>query len=298
MVLGRSRATLICWLRAHDAFFCGAQYFVRRCLQMKTAHPDDSWNKGRPYEMYVGRWSRLVANEFLAWLDPSPSLRWLDVGCGTGALTRAIFDNCKPARLVGVEPSEGFLADARGRLSGNATFHVGNAMALPLPDASVDVVVSGLVLNFVPNPAAGLAEMKRTVAAGGTIAGYVWDYAERMQLIRHFWDVAIELNPAARPLDEGVRFPLCRPDGLTTLFREGGLAGVEGAPLEIESQFRDFDDYWNPFLGGQGPAPSYVMSLDEPTRIRLRERLRERLPVQSDGSISLVARAWAVRGRA
>lgn len=264
---------------------------------MKTAHhPDDSWIKGRPYEMYVGRWSRLVATEFLGWLDLPPSLRWLDVGCGTGALTRAIFDRCAPTRLIGVDPSEGFLAEARERLAGNATFHVGDAMALPLPDTSLDVVVSGLVLNFVPNPAAGLAEMKRTAAPGGTIAAYIWDYAERMQLMRHFWDVAVALNPGARPLDEGVRFPLCRPEALTNLFREGGLANVKLAPIEIETRFRDFDDYWNPFLGGQGPAPSYTMSLDESTRMRLRERLRERLPIQSDGSISLIARAWAVRG--
>jgi len=198
--------------------------------------------------------------------------------------------------VIGVDPSEGFLAEARERLAGHATFSVGDAMALPLPDASLDVVVSGLVLNFVPNPAAGLGEMKRTAAAGGTIAAYVWDYAERMQLMRHFWDVAVALNPGARPLDEGVRFPLCRPEALKNLFREGGLANVEVAPIEIETRFRDFDDYWNPFLGGQGPAPSYTMSLDQPTRMRLRERLREQLPVQSDGSIPLVARAWGVRG--
>lgn len=265
---------------------------------MKTAHPDDSWNKGNPYELYVGRWSRLVAIEFLGWLGLPPSLRWLDVGCGTGALTRAIFDRCAPAQLIGVEPSEGFLAEARERLSRHATFHVANAMALPLPDASIDVVVSGLVLNFVPNPAAGLAEMKRTAATDATIAAYVWDYAERMQLIRYFWDVAVELNPGAHSLDESVRFPLCRPDALANLFREGGLANVEVAPLEIETRFRDFDDYWNPFLGGQGPAPSYAMSLDESARGHLRERLRERLPTQSDGSISLIACAWAVRGRA
>lgn len=264
---------------------------------MTSVHPDDSWSKGGPYDLYVGRWSRLIANSFLSWLNLPPSLRWLDVGCGTGALTGAISEWCQPARLIGVEPSEGFLAEARERVGGKATFHVGNAMGMPLQDASVDVVVSGLVLNFVPSPASGLAEMKRTVAAGGTIAAYVWDYAEKMELMRHFWDVAVELNPDARPLDEGVRFPLCQPNALTNLFQDAGLMEIQVAPIEIGTRFRDFDDYWNPFLGGQGPAPSYAMSLDESSRTQLRDRIRERLPIQRDGSIPLVARAWAIKSR-
>ena len=264
---------------------------------MANAHPDDAWNKGDPYELYIGRWSGLVAKDFLAWLSPPPGLRWLDVGCGTGALTAAIAETCRPAQLVGVDPSAGFLTKARARLEGRATFHVGNAAEIPLPDASFDVVVSALVLNFVPSPASGLAEMKRTAAAGATIAAYVWDYAEKMLLIRHFWDAAVELHPEAQQLDEGVRFPLCKPAALSEAFRTAGFGEIEVAPIEIATPFRDFDDYWTPFLGGQGPAPSYAMSLDEPARARLRERVRERLPIQRDGSIPLVARAWAVKGR-
>jgi len=264
---------------------------------MSNAHPDDSWNKGDPYELYIGRWSSLVARQFLARLNPPPALRWLDIGCGTGALTAVIAETCLPSQLVGVDPSAGFLSKARGRLGGKATFDVGNATEIPLPDASFDVVVSGLVLNFVPVPASGLAEMKRKAAAGATIAAYVWDYAERMLLIRHFWDAAVELRPEALQLDEGVRFPLCAPAALSEVFRSTGLDAIQVAPIEIATRFRDFDDYWAPFLGGQGPAPSYAMSLDESERARLRERIRERLPVQRDGSIPLVARAWAVKGR-
>jgi SAM-dependent methyltransferase len=257
---------------------------------MTNIHPNDSWNKGDPYEMYVGRWSRLIAIEFLAWLNLPPSLRWLEVGCGTGALTASISAGCRPARLIGIEPSEGFLAKARERLEGKAQLHVGNAIDLPLEDSSVEVVVSGLALNFVPSPASGLAEMRRKAAVGGTIAAYVWDYAGKMELMRHFWDVAVELNLDARQLDEGVRFPLCQPNALKDVFQNAGL-------IEIATRFRDFDDYWVPFFGGQGPAPSYVVSLDESSRNRLRGRIRERLPIQDDGSIPLVARAWAIKSR-
>ncbi len=264
---------------------------------MASARPDDAWNKGDPYELYVGRWSRLVAERFVGWLDLPPALRWLDVGCGTGALCAAIAGSCQPAQLIGVDPSEGFLAKARERLGSRATFHLGTAMDLPLEDASIDVVVSGLVLNFVPDPASGLAEMKRKAAARATIAAYVWDYAGQMDLMRHFWDAAVELWPDARQLDEGVRFPLCEPGALMELFRKGGLSDVEVAPIEIATSFRDFDDYWAPFLGGQGPAPGYAMSLDDSSRGQLRDRVRMRLPIQRDGSIPLVARAWAVRGR-
>ena len=262
------------------------------------ARPGDAWNSGDPYEMYVGRWSHFVASEFLAWLNPPPSLRWLDVGCGTGALTSAIAEKCRPARLLGIDPSEGFLAKARARLGDRASLRVANALEIPLRDAEVDVVVSGLVLNFIPGTAGGLAEMRRVVSPGGTVAAYVWDYAGRMDLMRHFWDAAVELDPATRELDEGVRFPLCRPDALQDVFRDAHLAEVQVTPIDIPTPFRDFDDYWTPFLGGQGPAPSYAMSLDESSRNRLRDRIRARLPGQPDGSILLMARAWAVRGRA
>jgi SAM-dependent methyltransferase len=257
----------------------------------------DSWNKGDPYERYVGRWSRLVAPEFLDWLNLPPSLRWLDVGCGTGALTAAIWEKCQPAELIGIDPSQGFLTNARKRLDGHATFHAANALDIPLRDSTVDVVVSGLVLNFVPDTARSLAEMRRTAVAGGTIAAYVWDYADKMELMRYFWDAAVELDSAARALDEGIRFSLCHPDGLELAFRNAGLSAIRVRPIDIATRFSDFDDYWAPFLGGQGSAPTYAMSLDEVSRNKLRDRIRQRLPMESDGSIALVARAWAVQGR-
>jgi len=130
------------------------------------------------------------------------------------------------------------------------------------------------------------------------VAGYVWDYAERMQLMRYFWDAAVALDPGAGELDEGPRFPMAQPLPLAQLFNGAGLARVEVQSIEVDTHFRDFDDYWSPFLGGQGPAPGYAMSLSEPDRAALRDLIKSRLPYAEDGSIPLVARAWAVRGRA
>jgi SAM-dependent methyltransferase len=264
---------------------------------MAGMHLGDSWNRGDPYERYVGRWSQLVAHDFLDWLALPPALRWLDVGCGTGALTAAVREQCRPVRLTGIDPSDGFLQRARARLEGHATFHVASALELPLHDSEVDVVVSGLALNFFPDPARGLQEMQRVTTLGGTIAVYVWDYAGKMEFMRHFWDAAVELSSAARELDEGRRFPLCRPEDLENLFLAASLSDIEVRAIDIPTRFADFDDFWLPFLGGQGPAPSYAMSLDEAPRNRLRDRIHQRLPIESDGSIPLIARAWAIKGR-
>lgn len=259
------------------------------------AHSDasDTWENGDAYERYVGRWSTRVAAVFLDWLELPPALRWLDVGCGTGSLTAQILDRCAPASVVGVEPSEGFLADAARRLGGQAQLHRASAEAIPLPDGSVDVTVSGLVLNFVADARAAVAEAKRVTRAGGTIAAYVWDYAGHMELTRYFWDAAVALDPDAP--DEGARFPISDPGRLEELFAGAGLTGQHARSIDVPTTFTDFDDYWQPFLGGQGPAPAYAMSLDARTRNRLRDSIRERLPIRGDGSIPLVARAWAVR---
>lgn len=256
----------------------------------------DNWQRGDSYDRYVGRWSRRIAPRFLAWLAVAPGQRWLDVGCGTGALCAEIVERCSPARVSAVEPSEGFLETARAQLGDAVDFRQGTATDIPLPDSSVDVTVCGLVLNFVPDPHAGLVAMARVTRPEGTVAAYVWDYADRMQLMRCFWDAAAALDPAAIPLDEGVRFPLCRLQALTALFEHAGLEDVRTTAVDIETPFASFDDYWNPFLGGSGPAPAYAMSLDEASRARLRERIRERLPIEADGSVQLIARAWAVRG--
>jgi SAM-dependent methyltransferase len=253
----------------------------------------DTWERGDPYERYVGRWSRQVAPAFLAWLAVPAGRRWLDVGCGTGALTAAILDRCSPQTVAAVEPSAGFRETAQRNLGERAAVHAGNAAQIPLADGSADVAVCGLVLNFVPDTQGALREMSRVAPR---VAAYVWDYAGEMQLMRVFWDCAAELDRDAAALDEGKRFPLCRAAALEQAFAAAGLRGVQVQAIDITTRFADFDDYWQPFLGGQGPAPAYAMPLAEEPRARLRERIRARLKAQSDGSIRLIARAWAVRG--
>lgn len=264
----------------------------------------DRWQDGASYERYVGRWSRLVADRFVDELGAARDIRWLDVGCGTGALTEAIVERCDPASVIGVDPSPGFLAAARARprLAGlpAVRFEEGDAMRLPAADGSADVVVSGLVLNFVPDPAAALAEFARVVAPGGLVAAYVWDYAEGMQFMRRFWDAAVAVDRESAALDEGRRFPLCRPEPLRELWMTGlggDAASVRVWPIEIDTVFVDFDDLWTPFLGGQGAAPAYLATVTDDAREAIRERMRASVAAGADGSIALTARAWAVAGR-
>ena len=257
----------------------------------------DVWAAGDLYEPFVGRWSRPVAREFLSWVSAPRQRAWLDVGCGTGALTETILETASPTRVLAVDASPAFVAYARAHVPDEiATFEVADAASLPVEAESVDAAVSGLVLNFVPEPRRAVSEMTRVAVSGGVVAAYVWDYADGMELIRRFWDTTGELDPAARVLDEGRRFPICRPEPLAEIFSAAGLHHVETRSIDVPTVFRDFDDYWSPFLGGQGPAPGYAMSLDPPRRSALRDRLRSRLPIEKDGSIHLKARAWAVRG--
>jgi SAM-dependent methyltransferase len=249
------------------------------------------WSSGDIYESYVGRWSRLVAADFVSWLDQPTGLRWLDVGCGTGALTSAILRTADPASVLGVDPSAGFIEYAKQNVRDDrASFDIRSAT--DLPDGPYDVVVAGLVLNFVPERVEALRRMREI---GSTVAAYVWDYTDGMQLMRTFFDAMIEVRPQDREHDEGVRFPFCTAEGLEGLFTDAGFTAVSTRAIVVPTVFTSFDDYWNPFLGGQGPAPAYLRSLAEPDQETLRETVRARLPIEADGSIRLTARAWAAK---
>lgn len=262
-----------------------------------THGPTDAWTGDLAYESYIGRWSRRVAPRFLRRLPTGPPAAWLDVGCGTGALTQMILSSEQPIRVCAVDPSEAYLAVTRRGATGlPLDVAAGSATSIPAGDGEFDRVVSGLVLNFVPQPESALAEMRRVSRAGGLVAAYVRDYADGMQLIRRFWDAAVAVDPTASDVDEARRFPLCRPGPLRDLFDSSGLVDVRVEAIDITTPFTDFEDLWRPFLGGQGPAPGYCAGLPEARRTQLRDELRGMLPERADGSITLTARAWAVRG--
>lgn len=249
------------------------------------------WSSGDIYESYVGRWSRLVAAEFVAWLDQPAGLRWLDVGCGTGALTSTILRTADPASVLGVDPSAGFIEYARQTVTDErASFEVRSAAELP--DGPYDAVVAGLVLNFIPERVEALRRMREI---GSTVAVYVWDYTDGMELMRYFFDAMIEVRPQDREHDEGLRFSFCTAKGLDELFSEAGFTTVGMREIVVPTEFASFDDYWRPFLGGQGVAPAYLRSLDESDQVALREAVRSRLPIEADGTIRLTARAWAAK---
>jgi SAM-dependent methyltransferase len=262
-----------------------------------TGEAKEIWASGDAYEKYVGRWSRKVAREFLVWLEVSRGQTWGDVGCGSGALVDSILAGYNPKAVLAIDQSPAFIAEARRRIDDRRVcFEVGDATSLPLPNGSCDVTVSGLVLNFVSDASHMAKEMARVTRPGGKVAAYVWDYAWGMQMMKHFWDAAVELNPDDSRLDEAKRFPLCQPEPLKLLFQEAELTSISVRSIDIPTVFRDFDDYWLPFLGKQGPAPTYLSSLNEEMRDRIRDVLKSRLVAGTDGSIAMTARAWAVQG--
>ena len=254
-----------------------------------------SWSDGKAYEHFMGRWSRQVAPRFVRWLRAAPERRWVDVGCGTGALTAAVLQEAAPVSVLGLDPSAGFIEEARRQVAdARVQFEVGAAEEVP--PGVADVVVSGLMLNFTPDPAAALAAMA-AAAPGGTVAAYVWDYAGRMQLLRMFWDVACALDVAAIDLDEGQRFPLCEPNALRELWQRTGLTDISTASIEVETEFEDFEDLWAPFLEGTGAAPAYVATLGPSARTRLHDGLERMVHAEPNGRIRMHARAWAIQGR-
>lgn len=245
----------------------------------------------------MGRWSRRFAPSFVSWLQVPRGVHWLDVGCGTGSLAETISSLADPASVVGCDPAAPFVDFARERITDSrVSFVVAGVGGLPHRAGGYGAVASLLALNFFPDPEAAIGELRSIAAPGATVSACVWDYGDAMQFLRRFWDAAGTVDAAARELDEGNRFPLCRRDPLSALFRGAGLGDVRCEPIDIPTVFTGFEDYWRPFLGGTGPASSYVASLDADRRALLERTLEAALPREPDGSIALTARAWAVRG--
>jgi SAM-dependent methyltransferase len=246
------------------------------------------------YDRYVGRYSPALARELLGFAGVAAGDRALDVGCGPGALTGALVALLGPDHVAAVDPSAPFVEACRRRNPG-VRVELAPAESLPFADGEFDHVLSQLVVNFMADAPAGLAEMRRVTRAGGVIAGCTWDYADGMTLIRSFFDAAIALDAAAIEHDEGMKMRYCRPDELGELWRAAGLRDVEVRPLTVRAAYESFDDLWSPLEYGVGPAGAYAMSLDLSRRSALRDELRRRLGV-GDAPFELTARAWAARG--
>lgn len=254
---------------------------------------------GDAYEPHTGRWSRLVAREFVEWLAIGMRRRWLDVGCGTGALLTAIVENANPLEVLAIDPSSTYIAYARrGIRDPRVRFEVGDARNLPVASAQVDVAAAGLLLHLFdrPDQMRVVAEMKRAVRPGGVVGAYVWDYAEGMEIRAKFWEVATAIDPRATEFDERNRYPTATLDSLHRVFDRSGLHAIEMAALEVPAFFTDLDDYWAPFLTGYSASGRYVETLDEDQREALKQAIGAALPYTDEGKIRLNVRAWAIRG--
>lgn len=249
------------------------------------------------YEQFMGRWSRLLAPRLIEFAGIKDGWRVLDLGSGTGSLSMGIVDRWPHCEIVGIEPSHVYVEYAKSRVHDQAVkFQFGDAQYLPFANADFDASLSLLVFNFIPNPQYTLAELRRVTRPGGPICAVTWDYGQNMRMLRIFWDAAAEFDASALLADEKY-LPLCRQGELMKLWREGGLCGVEEQSLEITMQFKSFEDYWEPFLLGQGPAGAFVNQFSPERRIALREQVKRHLPECAlHGSFALCGRAWAVRG--
>jgi SAM-dependent methyltransferase len=252
------------------------------------------FDDGAAYERMMGVWSRLVGEVFLDWLSPPTGQRWIDVGCGNGAFTELVAERCEPSMILGIDPSEGQLSFARSRhTAGVARFQLGEAMALPCDDASFDAAVMALVIFFVPDPAQGVAEMKRVVRPGGAVSAYVWDVLEPggfpLQPV-HEVISAMGGKPALPP-----RSDVSRSGPLRDLWTDAGLKDVKVREITVSRTFKDFDDLWASAQIAIGMSPSLREMSAEETR-RFQDRLRVRLPASASGRITYASRANAVTG--
>lgn len=260
--------------------------------------PENKFDNAIAYEDYVGRWSKEIAMKFVDWLDVPSERIWLDVGAGTGILSNIIFRQTQPTRVVGVDTSQAYIDLAKERTKDTRVqFYIGDVNSLDLTEVKFDVAVAGLVINFVPSPQQAIQNMTESVKAGGLVAAYVWDYAAKMEMMRYFWDAAIQIDAAAIELDSGKRFTICHPDNLKALVEGEGLLSVDVVAIDIQTNFKDFEDYWQPFMAAQGSVSKYLRSLNHEKQNILRDKLQKHLPIEKDGSIHLIARAWAVKGR-
>jgi SAM-dependent methyltransferase len=257
----------------------------------------DAFSNASAYENYMGRWSSLVARKVIRGLAVDDGKTWLDVGAGTGILTQVILEQASPQKILAIDISENYLSYAREVITDERVeFKVGDASQLAFDTPQFDIAIAGLVLNFVPSAEDMVRGMKEAVKGGGTVVAYVWDYTDGMEMLKHFWNAAITVDASAQAFNAATQYSLCNPDSLQSLFAQCALKDIEVTSVDIEMNFANFDDFWLPFLHAQGSVSKYLRSLDDTGRNRLQDQLRQELPINSDDTIHLTARAWVVKG--
>lgn len=248
----------------------------------------------KAYDAFMGRYADQLAPLLIAFAGVETGDSVLDVGCGPGSLTEALAAHVGAENVAAIDPSEQFATATAERVPA-ADVQLGAAESLPWPDDRFDAALAQLVVNFMSDADAGVGEMRRVIRPGGAVAACTWDYSGGMTMLRTFWDAALALDPAAP--DEAGTMHFNEPNKLRELWLRVGLEAVETDTLVVEASYRDFDDFWEPFTGGVGPAGAYCLSLDPDRRAALREECRRRLG-DPDGAFTLSATAWAVKGRA
>lgn len=254
-----------------------------------------SFDNAAAYERYMGRWSRAIGENFLEWLAPPIAARWLDLGCGTGAFTELVCDCCSPSEIVAVDPAAAQIESARRLPIGQrAEFRVADALSLPFPDRSFDIVASALVINFIPDQAGALVEMRRVARPGGLVGGYVWDLANNSEpaspLRRSLHAMGVD-NPSPPGTASSTR------DALHALFEAAGFNDIAVKPIDVTLAYRDFDEFWDAQTPSFSPTTKIIAALTDDDRARLRAAVEAELSASAGGKISHSARANAIKAR-
>lgn len=252
------------------------------------------FENGAAYERGMAVWSQLAGAIFLDWLAPAPNQRWIDVGCGNGAFTELVVARCAPADIQGIDPSESQLEFARTRPGARgATFQIGDAHALPFATDSADIAIMALVIFFLDDPAAGLAEMRRVVRSGGLVAAYAWNIPAR----------SFPLEPVQAEFRAMGKTPLLPPSAaiaeasaLRAAWAEAGLSDLRQREITVTRSFDDFEDFWTVTLG-TGLMSDAIAKLPEGEREAFKQRVRQRLPPEADGRLRYTVSANAIAGR-
>jgi SAM-dependent methyltransferase len=260
-----------------------------------TGEGTHTFDDGAAYERFMGRWSRAAGAVFLDWVAPPRDVRWLDVGCGTGVFTELVLDRCSPQSVIAIDPSAAQIELARSKpVAQLAEFRVADAQAMPFADGAFDVMASALVINFIPDPARALAEMRRVGRPGGVLAGYVWDFAGSLSpgslLRRAMRRVGID-GPTVSGTETS------RLDAIQALFAQAGLQEIAGRTIDVTVSFPDFDDFWQSQTLSSNPTSKMIAELPETERAKLIAAVRAELPAGPDGGFAYAARANAIKAR-